>query len=106
MGLRRRGLATVMCAFALAALERAGAQAQAATQPAEPIGNTIDLRLANGTIVRIPCDKADPNCANTTEPAAESDSASNTSSARRTPLKRGAKLFDTRNPAVVAGIRG
>ncbi|MBS0340696.1 MAG: hypothetical protein JSS56_09220 [Proteobacteria bacterium] len=91
--------AAALLAFALAALGHAGANAQPAIETA---GSSIDLRLADGSIIRIACDKAVSGCAGTSAP----ESAWITSSARRAPLKRGSKIFDARKPGVVASIRG
>ncbi len=87
---------------ALAALGHAGAQAQVAPARADPAGNAIRLRLADGSIIRIACDKAGPGC----PVAAAPENAWISGSARRAPLKRGAKLFDAGKPGVVASIRG
>jgi len=69
---------------------------------ADPAGNAIRLRLADGSIIRIACDKAGPGC----PVAAAPENAWISGSARRAPLKRGAKLFDAGKPGVVASIRG
>lgn len=101
--MRRPGrLSAVLRALALAALGHAGAQAQAAPAPADPAGGAIRLRLADGSIIRIACDKAGPGC----PVAAAPENAWISGSARRAPLKRGAKLFDAGKPGVVASIRG
>ena len=91
-----------LCAFALATAGQSGAHAQGAARAAEPVAYAIDLRLADGGIIRVPCDKAGNNC--TAAPVPQN--AWITGSARRAPLKRGAKLFDARQPGVVASIRG
>ena len=96
---RPSGLFTVLHALALAALVHAGAHAQ----PADLAGDAIRLRLANGSIIRIPCDKGSAGCP---AAAAAPETAWITGSARRAPLKRGAKLFDAGKPGVVASIRG
>lgn len=102
--MRRPGrLSAVLRALALVALGHAGAQAQVAPAAGEPAGDAIRLRLANGSIIRIPCDKGSAGCP---AGAAAPESAWITGSARRAPLKRGAKLFDARTPGVVASIRG
>lgn len=89
--------------MALAALGQAGAHAQAASQPANPpLGNAIELRLADGSVIRVPCGDAGPNCPKTSAP----QNAWISGSARRAPLKRSAALFDARKPGVVASIRG
>ena len=98
---RRFGLSVALCVVALAAAGQSGAQAQN-TQSTEPIGSGIDLRLADGSIVRVPCDKSIPSCTDASAP----QNAWITGSARRAPLKRGGKLFDARKPGVVASIRG
>ena len=99
---RRRGLSPVRRALALTALGMAGACANAASPPADPAGHGISLRLAHGTVIRIPCDKTIAGCV----AAAPPENAWIAGSARRAPLKRGAKLFDASKPGVVAGIRG
>lgn len=99
---RRRGLGTALWAFALVALGHAGSHAQAVSQPADTVGNGINLRLADGSIIRVPCGQASPSCPNSAAP----ENAWIAGSARRAPLKRGAKLFDARKPGVVASIRG
>ncbi|MBS0452799.1 MAG: hypothetical protein JSS14_16010 [Proteobacteria bacterium] len=100
--MRRRALATVLWACALAALGPAGAHAQVASSPAARPDNSVSLRLADGSIIRIPCDKATSGCASGSAP----ENAWITGSARRAPLKRGSKLFDAGKPGVVASIRG
>ena len=100
---RASRLSAVLRALALAALGLAGAHAQVAPSPAAPVGDAIRLRLANGSIIRIPCDKGSAGCP---AAAAAPETAWITGSARRAPLKRGAKLFDAGKPGVVASIRG
>lgn len=99
---RRRWLSMALCAFALAAVGHAGVHAQPAAASGDALEDGIALRLADGSIVRIACDKAGPNCPNASVP----ENAWITGSARRAPLKRGSKLFDARKPGVVASIRG
>ena len=97
---RRCWLPLLQWAIALAVLGQTSAYAQPASLPAEPAA--IELRLANGSIVRIPCDKTPSACASAPVP----QRAWITESARRAPLKRSAKLFDISKPGVVAGTRG
>lgn len=93
----------VLWACALAVLgQAAGAHAQAAPQPASAPERGIILQLADGSIVHIPCDKARTSCPIASAP----ENAWISGSARRAPLKRGSRLFDARNPGVVASIRG
>jgi len=99
---RKPKLAMMLSVFAIAVLGHAGAQAQAAPSATTTApGDSIGLRLADGTQLRIPCDKA-AVC-----PSSSSmESASLTGIPRRAPLKRRSQVFDPRTPGAVASIRG
>ena len=92
--------------LAFAAQAQMDARAQGAPMDAGPSGS-VGLRLADGSLIRVPCDRADEAAAKgcaSSKAALESASAPAASS--RAPLKRRAPVFDARAPGVVAGVRG
>ena len=98
---RKPGLAMMLPVFVAAVLGHAGSQAQAAPSATTAPGDSIGLRLADGTQIHIPCDKA-AACPS----SASMESASLTGIPRRAPLKRRSQVFDARTPGAVASIRG
>jgi len=98
---RRPRLAMMLSVFAIATSGHAGAQAQAVPSAGAVPGDSIGLRLADGTQIRIPCDRA-AVCPS----SASMESASLTGIPRRAPLKRRSQVFDARTPGAVASIRG
>ena len=96
-------LAALLPLLAIAALVHSGARAQSA--PAVGDSNSMGLRLADGSFIRVPCDKTRKAAANSCR-CGTVESASVTAAPRRAPLKRRAQVFDSRTPGVVAGIRG
>ena len=102
IAMRKPGLAMMLPVFAAAVLGHAGAQAHVLPPAAgAPPGDSIGLRLADGTQLRIPCDKAAVCPSNSSM-----ESASLTGIPRRAPLKRRSQVFDPRTPGAVASIRG
>lgn len=100
-GWRTSQLAALLPLLAIAALVHSGARAQSA--PGD--SNSMGLRLADGSFIRVPCDKTRKAAANSCR-CGTVESASVTAAPRRAPLKRRAQVFDSRTPGVVAGIRG
>ena len=88
--------------LAIAALAHFGASAQAVPMP-----ESMGLRLADGSFIRVPCDKtggtARKGCASG---SAAAESASLATTPRRAPLERHTHVFDHQTPGVVASIRG
>ena len=83
-----------------------GSAALAAAPEAPAIGNSsLSLRLADGSLIRFPCDAAERQAAACASSTAL-QSASLSAGPRRAPLKRRTQVFDTRTPGVVASVRG
>ena len=100
---RHRSFAIALSALAFAAaFSHTSAWTQTVPPTPEPARNNINLRLADGTLLRIACDKRGTSCTS----GSNTEVAWLTTSQRRTPLKRGEKLFDARHPGVVGSIRG
>jgi len=67
--------------------------------------SALSLRLADGSFIRVPCDRVAPE-GTRCSPSTARDSASLGDAPRRAPLKRRAPVFDVDRPGVVASVRG
>jgi len=71
---------------------------------ATAVGGGPALRLADGSAIQLPCDKAQASGRCRTGDAIEG--ASQSATPRLAPLKRRAQVFDSLTPGVVASVRG
>ncbi len=103
--IRSRCLAALLPLLASAALAQAGASqdGSAGTPVSDAAG--MDLRLADGTVVRVPAANGADKRFNSSYGAAL-DSASAIAGPRRVPLRRRTQVFDPQTPGAVASIRG
>ena len=94
-------LAPMLPLLAITAFSHFGARAESV-----PMAETMGLRLADGSFIRVPCDKANGTARKSCASGSAIESASLTTTPRRAPLKRHTHVFDYQTPGVVASIRG